>query len=441
MNPILQTPCGGILPVARRFLSPAAFVCLCVRVLTKFTFCLFSSLCAAGIIIAYVGAARLFTSGMAEHAPSTTGAMKYERLFLRPAGAGRTGVSFAGRPACAAAYFGTVYANSRTMPEPKNVVVYQAPSGNAPVTGGARLDAASVAGAASDSVVEITTESVQTGSYFNQYVATGAGSGVIISADGYIVTNDHVISGANSIAVRLHDGTTLDAALVATDAKTDLAVIRVQAQGLIPATLGTSADLVVGQPVVAIGNPLGRLGGTVTDGIISAKDRVISIDGEHMTLLQTNAAVNPGNSGGGLFDAQARLVGVVNSKSSGSDVEGLGFAIPIDTARPVIEQLITQGYVSGRPSLGMELVELTSYRSAIFAGTGRLGVYVNNGGKTGLTNGDYLLSIDGLAIETMTDVKTALSGHSPGDTVTVQYLHSGAVREAAVVLVEDIPAA
>ena len=329
----------------------------------------------------------------------------------------------------AAAYFGTVYANSRTMPEQQNVVVYQAPSGNAPVTGGARLDAASVAAAASDSVVEITTESVQTGSYFNQYVATGAGSGVIISADGYIVTNDHVISGANSIAVRLHDGTTLDAALVATDAKTDLAVIRVQAQELIPATLGTSADLVVGQPVVAIGNPLGRLGGTVTDGIISAKDRVISIDGEHMTLLQTNAAVNPGNSGGGLFDAQARLVGVVNSKSSGSDVEG------------VIEQLITQGYVSGRPSLGMELVELTSYRSAIFAGTGRLGVYVNNGGKTGLTNGDYLLSIDGLAIETMTDVKTALSGHSPGDTVTVQYLHSGAVREAAVVLVEDIPAA
>ena len=241
--------------------------------------------------------------------------------------------------------------------------------------------------------------------------------------------------------MRLHDGTTLDAALVATDAKTDLAVIRVQAQGLIPATLGTSADLVVGQPVVAIGNPLGRLGGTVTDGIISAKDRVISIDGEHMTLLQTNAAVNPGNSGGGLFDAQARLVGVVNSKSSGSDVEGLGFAIPIDTARPVIEQLITQGYVSGRPSLGMELVELTSYRSAIFAGTGRLGVYVNNGGKTGLTNGDYLLSIDGLAIETMTDVKTARSGHSPGDTVTVQYLHGGAVREAAVVLVEDIPAA
>ena len=353
----------------------------------------------------------------------------------------------------AAAYFGTVYANSRTMPEPKNVVVYQAPSGNAPVTGGARLDAASVAGAASDSVVEITTESVQTGSYFNQYVATGAGSGVIISADGYIVTNDHVISGANSIAVRLHDGTTLDAALVATDAKTDLAVIRVQAQGLIPATLGTSADLVVGQPVVAIGNPLGRLGGTVTDGIISAKDRVISIDGEHMTLLQTNAAVNPGNSGGGLFDAQARLVGVVNSKSSGSDVEGLGFAIDFDSPWDfvwlaqmaalivAVMAMLVACAAALRPSLGMELVELTSYRSAIFAGTGRLGVYVNNGGKTGLTNGDYLLSIDGLAIETMTDVKTALSGHSPGDTVTVQYLHSGAVREAAVVLVEDIPAA
>lgn len=221
--------------------------------------------------------------------------------------------------------------------------------------------------------LEITTESVQTGSYFNQYVATGAGSGVIISADGYIVTNDHVISGANSIAVRLHDGTTLDAALVATDAKTDLAVIRVQAQELIPATLGTSADLVVGQPVVAIGNPLGRLGGTVTDGIISAKDRVISIDGEHMTLLQTNAAVNPGNSGGGLFDAQARLVGVVNSKSSGSDVEGLGFAIPIDTARPVIEQLITQGYgqrqaVAGQGAGGAVILPLCDFRRHRTAG-------------------------------------------------------------------------
>ena len=203
----------------------------------------------------------------------------------------------------------------------------------------------------------------------------------------------------------------------------------------------------VGDTVYAIGNPLGvELRGTLTDGIVSAINRDVDVDGVTMTLIQTNAALNNGNSGGPLINRYGQVIGI-NVMKMGMDrwstasVEGLGFAIPIDTARPVIEQLITQGYVSGRPSLGMELVELTSYRSAIFAGTGRLGVYVNNGGKTGLTNGDYLLSIDGLAIETMTDVKTALSGHSPGDTVTVQYLHSGAVREAAVVLVEDIPAA
>ena len=309
---------------------------------------------------------------------------------------------------------------------------------NVPVTS---INIPSVAALTQNSVVEIRTESVSNSLFLRQFVTEGAGSGVIISEDGYIVTNNHVIEDARSILVALHDGTTYEAQLVASDSKMDIGVIKIEASGLTPAILGDSDSLSVGEPVVAVGNPLGQLGGTVTNGIVSALDREIILNNEHRNLLQTNAAINPGNSGGGLFDAQARLVGVVNSKSSGSDVEGLGFAIPIDTARPVIEQLITQGYVSGRPSLGMELVELTSYRSAIFAGTGRLGVYVNNGGKTGLTNGDYLLSIDGLAIETMTDVKTALSGHSPGDTVTVQYLHSGAVREAAVVLVEDIPAA
>ena len=339
----------------------------------------------------------------------------------------------------AAAYFGTVYANSRTMPEPQNVVVYQAPSGNASVTGGARLDAASVAAAASDSVVEITTESVQTGSYFNQYVATGAGSGVIISADGYIVTNDHVISGANSIAVRLHDGTTLDAALVATDAKTDLAVIRVQAQGLIPATLGTSADLVVGQPVVAIGNPLGRLGGTVTDGIISAKDRVISIDGEHMTLLQTNAAVNPGNSGGALVTADGKVVGINSAKIAKEGVEGMGFAIPINSAKGIIQQLISNGKVM-RAYLGVyaadkDIAQRYGYNWDHDGGV--LVMKIASRSPMSLTDirpGDYILAIDGQSFDTVKGMREILDNHKPGDRIKVTYEHNGKKEDTEVLL-------
>ncbi len=341
-----------------------------------------------------------------------------------------------------AGYIGASAAMKNAAPAAPNVVIQQStasekmPDSFSPLP----LNAAAVAAAASDCVVEITTESVQTGSYFNQYVTTGAGSGVIISPNGYIATNDHVIAGANSISVRLHDGTTLDAVLVATDAQTDLAVIHVESTDLPAATFGTSADLVVGQPVVAIGNPLGRLGGTVTDGIISAKDRVITIGEEHMTLLQTNAAVNPGNSGGGLFDSEGRLIGIVNSKSSGSDVEGLGFAIPIDTARGVIEQLITQGYVSGRPALGAALSEVTSFRSALWAGVSRLGVYVTDGGSTGLENGDCLYSIEDHQIETMTDVKSALSGHAPGDEITLQFIRRDQLYELTLTLSEQLPA-
>ncbi len=339
-------------------------------------------------------------------------------------------------------YIGARAALQNSAPPAPNVVIQQSTvSEKMPDSfSSLPLNAAAVAAAASNCVVEITTESVQTGSYFNQYVTTGAGSGVIISPNGYIVTNDHVISGANSISVRLHDGTTLDAALVATDAQTDLAVIRVEGTDLPAAVFGKSADLIVGQPVVAIGNPLGRLGGTVTDGIISAKDRVITVGEEHMTLLQTNAAVNPGNSGGGLFDCQAHLIGIVNSKSSGSDVEGLGFAIPIDTARKVIEQLITQGYVSGRPSLGATLSEVTSFRSALWAGVSRLGVYVSDGGTTGLENGDCLYSIEGHAIETMTDVKSALAGHAPGDEITLQFIRRDKLFELVLTLSEQLPA-
>lgn len=195
-----------------------------------------------------------------------------------------------------------------------------------------------------DAVVEIRcTVKVQVGGYWFQrptsYSATSAGSGVILSADGLIVTNCHVIEGATDITVRLRNGTEYAASLVGSDAEHDIAVLRVQAENLTYATFGDSSALKVGQTVVVIGNPLGTLGGTVTDGIISALDRDITIDGTTMRLLQTNASINSGNSGGGMFDLDGRLIGVVNAKSTGDDVEGLGFAIPANTALSVVKQL------------------------------------------------------------------------------------------------------
>ena len=174
-----------------------------------------------------------------------------------------------------------------------------------------------------DAVVEIQTESISSGgSLFQQYISSGAGSGVILTQDGYIVTNHHVIENATSILVRTRSGDEYNAQLIGSDQQSDLAVLKIDASGLTPAVLGDSTKLEVGDLAVVIGNPLGELGGTVTSGIISALDREVTIDGQVMTLMQTDAAVNPGNSGGGLFDANGDLVGIINAKSSGNNVEG-----------------------------------------------------------------------------------------------------------------------
>ena len=221
----------------------------------------------------------------------------------------------------------------------------------------------SVVAATHDTVVEITTEVKSTGSYWGQYVTEGAGSGVIIksySENGesgacgtYIVTNNHVIDGAISIKVKLRNGTEYPATLVATDPQTDIAVLHVNETNLPVATLGTSSTLVAGQTVVVIGNPLGSLGGSVSSGIISCTERNILIDDVVMKLIQTTAAVNPGNSGGAMFDLEGKLVGVVNAKYSDEQIEGIGFAIPIDIASKVAEDLINYGYVKGRPNHGI----------------------------------------------------------------------------------------
>ena len=294
-----------------------------------------------------------------------------------------------------------------------------------------------IAETARDSVVEITTETVSGSSRMRQFVVEGAGSGVVITSDGYIVTNNHVIEDATSIKVRLTSGEIYDASLVGKDSQTDLAVIKINASNLTPAVLGNSSELKVGDLAVVIGNPLGELGGTVTDGIVSALDREITIDGETMTLLQTNAAINPGNSGGGMFNAEAELVGIVNAKSSGSDVEGLGFVIPIDTAKPIITSLIENGYVSGRPWLGVELLDITDVATAMYYRVSQLGVYVaQSGNNSELKAGDLILKLNEEAVSSSADIKSILSNYAIGDQITVQVYRDGSLQNILVTIQE-----
>jgi len=268
-----------------------------------------------------------------------------------------------------------------------------------------------------DSVVEITSEIVSTGGRLRQYVSEGAGSGVIIK-NGYIVTNNHVIEGANKITVRLKNGEEYPAALIGKDAKTDIAVLKIEASNLKSAILGDSSKLTIGELAVAIGNPLGELGGTVTEGIISALDRDIEIDGQSMKLLQTSAAINPGNSGGGLFNSSGELIGIVNAKSSGSGIEGLGFAIPINSAKPIIDQIISYGYVQGRIQLGITMVDITNSGTAIMYRVSKTGVYVIDVTKqNGFQPGDRIVSINGAEITSAGEVKSMIDSLSVGQVV------------------------
>lgn len=307
------------------------------------------------------------------------------------------------------------------------------------------LSAKDVAAAAMNSVVEIRTESVQGGSFMRQYISEGAGSGVILSENGHIVTNHHVINGANKITVRTKDGTEYEATLLGSDAATDLAVLKIEATGLSPATLGDSSKLSVGDKAYAIGNPLGELGGTVTDGIISALDRELTIDGQSMRLLQTSAAINPGNSGGGLFNDAGELIGIVNAKSSGSDIEGLGFAIPINSAKQIIESLLNNGYVQNRPQLGITLVNITDEMTAYRNGVSTLGVYIDSvAPSSGAANAnlqakDRIISINGAEVKTSADIKKVIDQLNVGDVVKLQIARDERIIEVDVTLTESKP--
>lgn len=297
-----------------------------------------------------------------------------------------------------------------------------------------------------DSVVEISTESVVTGSFAQQYVQQGAGSGVIISQDGYILTNNHVINGANSVKVRLRDSTEYDATIIGSDSDNDIALLKVNATGLSPATFGDSNSLAVGDYVVAIGNPLGELGGTVTDGIISALARKVTIEDTQMTLLQTNAQVNPGNSGGGLFNANGELVGIVNAKQSATEVEGIAFAIPINNVLDILSDLKEYGYVTGKVDLGIDFTDITSDETAFYYGVNQTGCYVlsvdsgSNAEKAGVTRGDLVTKVNDTDVSTSEDITTALEKAEVGDTVTFTVSRRGTSKTISFVLEEYVPA-
>jgi len=288
-------------------------------------------------------------------------------------------------------------------------------------------------------VVEITTERAMRSGRLMEYISMGAGSGVIITRDGYIVTNHHVIENARSVSVRLPSGAVFGARVIGSDIDTDLAVIRIDAVGLTPAVLGDSSALVVGQTILAVGNPLGELGGTVTAGIVSALDREITIDGQPMSLLQTDAAINPGNSGGGLFNLYGELVGIVNAKSSGSDIEGLGFSIPVNTAKRVVEDIIISGYVRGRPSAGLELLDINTARLAMMYRVNQTGLYIVSSADNRLNNGDRILAIDGEAIADLAGFRAAIRKYQVGDTISITVERGNQTISTALTLGELKP--
>ncbi len=293
------------------------------------------------------------------------------------------------------------------------------------------------------SVVGITTKYTYRSFFGQAYEQSGSGSGIIISDDGYVATNFHVIENANAVSVTLNTGEEFNATVVGYDAETDLALLKISASGLTEATLGSSDSLQVGELAVAIGNPLGQeLAGTVTVGVISAVNRSISTDtGNTMTLLQTDAAINPGNSGGALVNAYGEVIGINSMKFSGSDVEGIGFAIPMDIAKPILTELMTNGYVTGRPLIGISLREITPEIAAINdIPAGVQVAYVSEGGaaeKAGIRQGDTIVSVDGKLVETTKDVSDIRDQHKAGDTITFVVNRDGETLSFDVVLQED----
>ena len=271
------------------------------------------------------------------------------------------------------------------------------------------------------------------------------GTGVVMTADGYIITNAHVIEGAFRADVSLEDGRSFQAKLVGSDAATDLAVLKVEAEDLSPAVFGDSDQMMVGDTVVAIGNPMGeQLRGTMTDGILSAINRDMEVDGNTMTLLQTTAALNTGNSGGALVNDQGQVIGITNMKliSNVSDntLEGLGFAIPTTTVKPVVDALIADGVVTGRPTLGVTVRTMYDFEKTEYGvdhGLLVVSITAGSGADGKLEAGDVLLTANGADLRTIDDLMAVRDGLQAGDSIDFAVRRGEDTLTVAVELMEQ----
>ncbi len=285
----------------------------------------------------------------------------------------------------------------------------------------------------------------QTQSYFGVQTGTSSGSGIIISADGNIMTNYHVISGGTNIKVKLNTGNEYDATVIGGDEKTDVAVIKIKAnEELHVAALGNSDEVEVGSKAVAIGNPLAsELFGTVTQGVISGVNRTITVGQREMNLIQTDAAISPGNSGGALINKYGEVIGINSVKLVSDNAEGLGFAIPINEASTIVKDLIDYGYVKGRPVISVRVREITkelAYYNNLLIDHGLYIMSVSEGSsaeKAGLVRGDIIVKFDGKTVNSSTEMNKLRDKHKAGDTVSITFMRGTQEKTVNLTLSED----
>ena len=302
------------------------------------------------------------------------------------------------------------------------------------VDGQTLMTPAEVYAATVNSVVSINCSAVSTNIFGQKVESASSGSGFVITQDGYIVTNQHVVSGASSVNVTLYNGDTYPATVVGGDSDYDVAVLKIEATGLQAVTLGKSADVNVGDTVMAIGNPLGELTFSMSQGIVSCCDRAINVDGTPFNMLQVDASINPGNSGGPLMNLYGEVVGIVSAKYStysSTTVEGLGFAIPIDDVKSIITDIMENGAVTGKAYMAVTVGTMNSQMAAQYSIDIDQGVFVYSvvkggaGDKAGLRLGDVITKMGDTTLTSRQDLSAALKSYRAGDTATLTVFRDG----------------